>query len=175
MPWSKPGGDEPPKPEGNDPSDGKRESGRGPWGSSGQGGSNNGNPWGAPGGGGPFGGKPFGGGPGGPDLEAWVRKAQEKLRNLTAGDFSPRVLLLIAAAVCAAWLAIGFYTIDPNQIGLNLVFGRYVGKTLPGLNYNWPEPVGEVSSSMSPTAIRSTSARSAGPTSPAPSKCRKKA
>ncbi|MGO8738978.1 FtsH protease activity modulator HflK [Rhodoblastus sp.] len=145
MPWSKPGGEEPPKPEGNDPSDGKRENGRGPWGSSGQGGSNNGKPWGGPGGGSPFGGSPFGGGPGKPpDLEAWVRKAQEKLSNLTSGDFSPRVLLLIGAAVCALWLASGFYTIDPNQIGLNLVFGRYVGKTLPGLNYNWPEPVGEV-------------------------------
>ena len=139
MPWSKPGGDEPPKPEGNDPSNGQRETGRGPWGPAGQGGPNKGNPWGAPGGG-----NPFGGGSGGPDLEALARKAQEKLRNLTSGDFSPRVLLLIAAAVCALWLASGFYTVDPNQIGLNLVFGRYVGKTLPGLNYNWPEPVGDV-------------------------------
>jgi modulator of FtsH protease HflK len=137
MPWSKPGGDEPPKPEGNNSSDGKRDggdNGRSPWGSGGKGGANSGSPWGAPGGG------PSGGSP----LEAWIRRAQEKLRDLTAGDFSPRVLLLIAAAVCALWLASGFYTVDPNQIGLNLVFGRYVGKTLPGLNYNWPEPVGEV-------------------------------
>jgi membrane protease subunit HflK len=144
MPWSKPGGEEPPKPEGSNPSDGKRDGGGSPWGSGGKGGSNNGgankgNPWGAPGGG-----NPFGGGSGGPDLEALARKAQEKLRDLVSGDFSPRVLLLIAAAVCALWLASGFYTIDPNQIGLNLVFGRYVGKTLPGLNYNWPEPVGDV-------------------------------
>ncbi len=144
MPWSKPGGEEPPKPEENNPSDGKRDNGRGPWGPAGQGGSNNGNPWGAPGGGHNPGGNPFGGGSGRPDLEALVRKAQQKLRDLTSGDFSPRVVLLIAAAVCALWLASGFYTIDPNQIGLNLVFGRYVGKTLPGLNYNWPEPVGEV-------------------------------
>ncbi|WP_298354184.1 FtsH protease activity modulator HflK [Rhodoblastus sp.] len=143
MPWSKPGGDEPPKPEGEKPSDGKRDVGRGPWGASGQGGSNSGNPWGGSGGG-PFGGGNFGGGSRGPDLEALARKAQEKLRNLTSGDFSPRVLLLIGAAVGALWLSSGFYTIDPNQIGLNLVFGRYVGKTLPGLNYNWPEPIGQV-------------------------------
>ncbi|MCI4677995.1 FtsH protease activity modulator HflK [Rhodoblastus acidophilus] len=140
MPWSKPGGDQPPKPEGNDPSDGKRgarDEGRSPWGSGGGpgGGSNGGNPWGAPGGGKPS---------GGPDLEALVRGAQERLRNLTGGDFSPRILALIVAAVGALWLASGFYTVDPNQVGLNLVFGRYVGKTMPGLNYNWPEPLGSV-------------------------------
>ena len=149
MPWSKSGGEEPPKPEGDDPSGGKRDNGRGPWGPAGQGGSNNGNFWGAPGGGNKPGGNkpggnPFGGGSGGPDFEALVRKGQEKLRDLTSGDFSPRVVLLIAAAVAALWLASGFYTIDPNQIGLNLVFGRYTGKTLPGLNYNWPEPIGAV-------------------------------
>jgi modulator of FtsH protease HflK len=150
MPWSNQGGDEPPKPEPksapksepksdgpNPSSDGKRN----PWGSS--------NPWGAPGGGGPFGGgSPGGGSSGGgsgrpgADFEAWVRKAQEKLQNLTSGDFTPRGVLLLIGAVCLLWLATGFYTVEPNQVGLNLVFGRYVGKTGPGLNYNWPEPLG---------------------------------
>ena len=144
MPWSNQGGDEPPKPEpksapksdGTNPSsDGKRN----PWGS--------GNPWGAPGSGGPFsGGSPGGGSSGGPgaDFEAWVRKAQEKLQNLTSGDFTPRGLLLLVGAACLLWLATGFYTVEPNQVGLNLVFGRYVGKTGPGLNYNWPEPLGSI-------------------------------
>jgi membrane protease subunit HflK len=146
MPWSNQGGDPPPKPEGTDPSsDGKRS----PWGAGPKGGprgGNNGpnNPWGG-GGGGPFGGGPLGG-PGGPspDFEAWVRKAQEKAQNLTSGDFSPRGILLLFAAVALLWLASGFYTVAPNQVGLNLVFGRYVGKTGPGLNYNWPEPVGSI-------------------------------
>jgi membrane protease subunit HflK len=71
-----------------------------------------------------------------------VRKAQDKLRNLTAGDFSPRVILSLLALICLVWLATGFYTVDPNQVGLNLVFGRYTGKTAPGLNYIWPEPIG---------------------------------
>ncbi len=149
MPWSKGSGDQPPRPEGNDPSSGGRQDGgREPWGGaagkggargggSNQPGNGSGNPWGAPGGG------PFGGGPGS-DLEAWVRRLQERLRNLTAGDFSPRSLLLLAAAVLLFWLASGFYTVNPNQVGLNLVFGRYVGKTSPGLNYNWPDPVGDV-------------------------------
>ena len=50
--------------------------------------------------------------------------------------------MLLAGAVCLLWLASGFYTVDPNQVGLNLVFGRYSGKTGPGLNYIWPEPIG---------------------------------
>ncbi|HUO53358.1 MAG TPA: FtsH protease activity modulator HflK [Rhodoblastus sp.] len=134
MPWSKPGGDQPPKPEGNQPSS---NGDRNPWGGGSRNNSNNGgpNPWGAPGGGSPFGGP-------GPDLEALVRQAQEKLRNLTSGDFTPRGLFLVAGAVVLLWLASGFYTVDPNQVGLNLVFGRYVGKTSPGLNYNWPTPIG---------------------------------
>ena len=71
-----------------------------------------------------------------------MQKAQEKLKNLTAGDFSPRSIFILLAALVLLWLASGFYTVDPNQVGLNLVFGRYAGKTGPGLNYIWPEPIG---------------------------------
>jgi membrane protease subunit HflK len=152
MPWSNQGGDQPPKPEGNN-SDGKRN----PWGTVGKNGPRKGagddesgrdfssNPWGAPGGNRP-GGNPFGGGSGGPapDLEAWVRKAQGKVQNLSSGNYSPRAILLLAIAVALLWLASGFYTVEPNQVGLNLVFGRYTGKTAPGLNYIWPEPIGSV-------------------------------
>jgi membrane protease subunit HflK len=46
--------------------------------------------------------------------------------------------------VVVIWLLSGFYTIAPNEVGINLVFGRYTGKTTSGLNYNWPYPIGEV-------------------------------
>lgn len=142
MPWSNQGGEPPQKPEGAGPEqkadprrDPRNDARNDPWGSGPK------NPWGAGGG---FGGGPGVGGPGGagPDLEAFVRKAQEKLRHLTAGDFSPRGILALLALVVLLWLATGFYTVDPNQVGLNLVFGRYTGKTGPGLNYIWPEPIG---------------------------------
>ena len=42
------------------------------------------------------------------------------------------------------WLATGFYTVRPDEVGLNLVFGRYSGTTQPGLNYNFPYPIGSV-------------------------------
>ena len=43
------------------------------------------------------------------------------------------------------WLAWGtFYTVQPSEVGINLVFGRYTGKTAAGLNTNWPWPIGSV-------------------------------
>ncbi len=43
------------------------------------------------------------------------------------------------------WFAWGtFYTVQPNEVGINLVFGRYTGKTAAGLNTNWPWPIGSV-------------------------------
>ena len=38
----------------------------------------------------------------------------------------------------------GFYTVGPNEVGLNRIFGRYTGKTGPGFNYNLPIPIGSV-------------------------------
>jgi membrane protease subunit HflK len=34
--------------------------------------------------------------------------------------------------------------VRPDEVGLNLIFGRYVGTTQPGLNYNLPYPIGSV-------------------------------
>ena len=55
----------------------------------------------------------------------------------------PGIAILAIVAV-GLWLLSGYYTVGPNQVGLNLVFGRYTGKTQPGLNYNWPTPIGGV-------------------------------
>jgi len=41
-------------------------------------------------------------------------------------------------------LAFVRYTVGPNEVGLNKIFGRYTGKTGPGLNYNFPIPIGSV-------------------------------
>ena len=50
----------------------------------------------------------------------------------------------IAVGAVLLWLATGFYTVRPDEVGLNLVFGRYTGTTQPGLNYNFPYPIGSV-------------------------------
>jgi membrane protease subunit HflK len=103
-----------------------------------------GGPWGKPPNPGPWGKGP-GAGQTPPDLEDLLRRGQDRLRRvLPGGGFGGRGILLIALLALGAWGLSGFYTVQPNEVGLNMVFGRYAGKTSSGLNYNWPYPVGEV-------------------------------
>lgn len=113
----------------------------GPWGQRGSGGGGGGGPWGS----GPQGG---GGGGGGtpPDLEEILRRSQDRLKNMVpgGGSMGGKGIALILIGVVVVWLLTGFYTVRPNEVGLNLIFGRYVGQTAPGLNYNMPYPIGNV-------------------------------
>lgn len=114
--------------------------GGGPWGS---GGGNSGG-GGRPGGGGPWGGGPSGGSQP-PDLEDWLRRSKDGLKNLQGGGgFTPRNIAIGAAALIGLWLLTGFYRVQPNEVGLNLVFGKYVSLSPPGLRYNVPYPIGTV-------------------------------
>jgi membrane protease subunit HflK len=138
MPWKNQGGDGSRKPD-NGAGD------KNPWGAAPKSDSSNSDPWGdRPRNDSPWGRPPSNPWGSGPDLEGFVRGAQEKFGNFGPGDITPRIGAMIAGVVALIWLGSGFYTVDPNQVGLNLVFGRYVGKTGPGLNYNWPSPVGAV-------------------------------
>ncbi|WP_018699989.1 FtsH protease activity modulator HflK [Amorphus coralli] len=126
----------------------------GPWGGGG------GGPWGGGGGGsnGPWGGgqKPGGGGGGGqsPDLEELLRRSQDRIKRVFPGGSGGRGgggrgvgmkgALVAVAAVGAIWLATGFYRVNPGEVGVELVLGHYGGMTQPGLNYNWPYPIGTV-------------------------------
>jgi modulator of FtsH protease HflK len=106
--------------------------GGGPWRSSGQG------PWGQGSGGQPP-----------RDLEEAIRRLQNGLRNLlpggSGGPPGGRTIALVVLVAVLIWLAFGaFYTIQPNEVGLNLVLGKFIGKTAPGLNINWPPPIGQV-------------------------------
>ena len=112
--------------------------------------------WSNQGGGGPWGPKkpnpwgqgPQGGGSGGgqtPDLEDVIRRGQDWLNSLMpGGSMNGRGASLIALAALVLWLASGLYTVKPDEVGLNMIFGRYVGSTQPGLNYNLPYPIGSV-------------------------------
>lgn len=132
MPWS------------NQSGGGGSGGGGGPWGNrggggSGSGGGNGGGPWG--------GGGSSGGGSGGvpPDLEQILRRSQDRLRNIMpGGNLGGRGLILAFAALACVWLATGIYIVRPNEVGLNLRFGQYIGKTGEGLQYNWPYPIGSV-------------------------------
>jgi len=95
----------------------------------------------------PWGQGPWGQGPGGstpPNLEELLRRSQDRLRNILPSSFGGRGVLWLALIALLAWACSGFYTVGPNEVGLNLIFGRYTGKTSAGLNYNLPYPIGTV-------------------------------
>src|SRR3954452_10781020 len=109
--------------------------GGGPWGQ--RGGS--GGPWGS----GPQGGGGISGGP--PDLEEILRRGQDRLKTIIpGGSMGGKGLAAIVLGAALLWLATGFYTVRPNEVGINMIFGRYVGQTGPGLNYNLPYRMGSV-------------------------------
>jgi membrane protease subunit HflK len=99
-------------------------------------------------GGGPWGGGSNGGGSGGgspPDLEEILRRSQDRLKNLLpGGNVGGRGLILGLLVLVLIWLATGVYFVRPNEVGLNTVFGKYIGKTGEGANWNWPYPIGGV-------------------------------
>lgn len=123
-----------------------------PWSNqSGGGGGGGGGPWG--GGGGNGGGRgPWGGPPGGgnqpPDLEQFLRRGGDRLRQVlpSGGDgrIGGRGIALIVAGLVIAWALTGWYRVQPDEVGVNMVFGRFTSISPPGLNYNWPYPIGEV-------------------------------
>lgn len=103
-----------------------------------------GGPWGSGGGGG---GGPWGSGPSSPppDVEEMLRRTQERFKRVLPGGFGGgRAVLLALLAVISIWLVTGFYRVQPGEQGVELLFGRFVKITSPGLNYWFPAPIGEV-------------------------------
>jgi membrane protease subunit HflK len=111
--------------------------GGGPWGGGGNG-NNGGN-----GGGGPWGQRPRGqGGPQGtpPDLEDIIRRGQDRLRQALPGGgrASPAMFVLIALVLVALWLFQAIYTVQPDQLAVELRFGKPKAEVSePGLHFHW--------------------------------------
>ena len=80
-----------------------------------------------------------------PNLEELLRRGQEKLRQvLPSGGVGGKGIGLLAVAAIGVWALSGTFTVQPNEMALKTVFGKYVGKVGSGLSYNWPAPVGGV-------------------------------
>ena len=115
-----------------------------PWSNQGGGSGGGGGPWGKPPNQGPWGQGPSGGSMP-PDLEELLRRGQDKLRQvMPGGGLGGKGVALAALLAVGAWGLSGFYTVQPNEAGLNMLFGRYVSKTGSGLQYNPPYPIGSV-------------------------------
>lgn len=126
----------------------------GPWGSGGGGGDKPRNPWGQKpsGGSGGGGGKPSGGG--GADFDDFIRRSQERLRagmggggnrgggggGTLTGRSMPWTWIILA--VLLVWvLATSIYRVEPDERGVELMFGKYHTTTMPGTHIKWPSPI----------------------------------
>ncbi len=141
-PWGTPPSDDEPRPRGPQGGGPDRGSDRGPWG---------------------------GGGPGKrpPEIDELIRGAQDFVRGLFPGGFGggsggkgagpggkgrgpdlagfgAKGAGILALLIIGAWLASGFYRVQPDEQGVVLRFGAFDRTTLPGLNYALPWPVESV-------------------------------
>ncbi len=114
------------------------QNGGGPWG----GGGNNQGPWGQgpnrPRGGG--GGNGGGGNGGPPDLEDIIRRSQDRLRGVVPGGFNAGIFAIILVVVAAFFVFQSIYTVQPDERGVELRFGKPKDEISgPGLHFHfWP-------------------------------------
>lgn len=86
------------------------------------------------------------------------RMARLRERNAAAARFvvrrRKRLGVVFAAFVLAAYLFSGFYRIQPDEVGIELVCGKWDGQThAPGLHYRLPSPVSRLHR-VKPMAVR---------------------
>jgi membrane protease subunit HflK len=105
------------------------QNGGGPWG----GGKNQG-PWGQ----GPN--RPRGPGNTPPDLDEIIRRSQDRLKNILPGGFNGGVAVIILLLIAAFWLTQAVYTVQPDERGVESVFGKPKDEVAgPGLHFMfWP-------------------------------------
>ncbi len=108
----------------------------GPWGGGGGNGNN--------GGGGPWGQGPRGpGGPSGgpaPDLEDIIRRGQDRLKKALpgGGGFNPVFAVIVVLGLFAFWLFQSIYTVQPDELAVELRFGKPKEElSEPGLHFHW--------------------------------------
>ena len=119
-----------------------------PWSNQSGGGQNGGGNQGGPWGQGPT--PPRGGGGGGtpPDLEEIIRKGQDQLRKAIPGGgrFSPMAGILAVIVLLGLYLVQAVYTIQPDELGVELRFGKPKDEVAtPGIHFHlWPVETYEV-------------------------------
>lgn len=96
------------------------------------------------------GGGPWGQGPGGggqpPDLEAMLKRGQDKVKQVMHGGGIPGPLLFLVAVVACAVIGFQAFTfrVNPDELGVVMRFGKFIEQYPPGLHFRWPYPIEEV-------------------------------
>ncbi|MEX3010037.1 FtsH protease activity modulator HflK [Hoeflea sp. TYP-13] len=107
-----------------------------PWSNQNGSGGNNQGPWGQ----GPRGPRRTGGGGTPPDLEEIIRRSQDQLKNALpgGGGGSPIFIAVILIGLFLLWLFQAIYTVQPDQRGVVLLFGKPKNEvSQPGLHFLW--------------------------------------
>ncbi|MCK6417333.1 MAG: FtsH protease activity modulator HflK [Alphaproteobacteria bacterium] len=85
-----------------------------------------------------------GGGTPPPDMEEWIRRAQDNFRSVIPGGpmRTGQLVLIAAVTVLALWAASGFYTVEPGENAVVQRFGAWAyTRDQEGLAYRWPSPI----------------------------------
>src|SRR5262250_2031943 len=81
------------------------------------------------------------------DLEALLKRSQDKLKQVMPGGTGlPGPLLFLIASAIAAIIAFYAFTfrVDPDELGVVMLFGKPVRTEPPGLHFRLPYPIEEV-------------------------------
>lgn len=114
--------------------------------------ADNNSPWGRkPSGGGPVGGSGNGAnngsggkGPGNP-FEKIIKDSADKMKSKMPNGGSERDIIVVAFGIfIILWLASGIYRVNSDELGIVMRFGQYSRTATPGLNYHLPSPIEQV-------------------------------
>ena len=104
----------------------------GPWGSS----SGNNKP-GSSGG--------FSGGGNNDSIDDLLKDLKNKYKFKMPFKGGMRGISFILVLIVLGWIATGFYRVEPDEQGVELLFGKWnESTTAPGLHYFFPTPIGKV-------------------------------
>ncbi len=65
------------------------------------------------------------------------------MRRLMPGRFGGSSgILIVLVLIAVFWVFSGVYRVQPDEQGVELLFGKWVRTEQPGLNIRWPSPIG---------------------------------
>ena len=90
---------------------------------------------------GPWGQGPSGGGVRPPDFETLLRKFWDDIRRYVPAGLGRGGMTVAGLAVVFLWLISGIYTVDPQEQGVVLRFGKFIKHTDSGTHWHLPWPI----------------------------------
>jgi modulator of FtsH protease HflK len=90
---------------------------------------------------GPWGQGPAGGGVRPPDFETLLKKFWDDIRRYVPVNLGRGGMTVAGLAVVFLWLISGTYTVDPQEQGVVLRFGKFIKHTDSGWHYHLPWPI----------------------------------